>query len=242
MADTLKGSKFPYYQAPNMMYEIGLNPYQIAVYGYLCRCSNQGSAAFPSYNTMAEKCGMSRKKTIDTVQELIIMGLLFKTVRKDDNKNNSNIYEVVHDIHQVKQVSGVQDIPPSVQDIPPSISDTPSNGVQDIPPSVQDIPNKELIINNSNINKELDIKYSSSLSLLSYWPKASSKIIEKIGNVSFNTWFITNTISEVDEYSLKIITPNDFSRHVISSRYLAIIQDAMREAAGRPVSIIVEVA
>jgi hypothetical protein len=95
--------------------------------------------------------------------------------------------------------------------------------------------------NNSNSNNSKN-KKTSSLSLLSYWPKASSKIIEKIGNVSFNTWFITNTISEVDEYSLKIITPNDFSRHVISSRYLAIIQDAMREAAGRPVSIIVEVA
>lgn len=85
----------PYFQVPNSIFDVGLNNYQLVVYMYLCRCGNHGGTAFPSYKTIAEKCGISKRKAIDTVKELEVIGLLTKTTRpKDNNDNLSNIYEV----------------------------------------------------------------------------------------------------------------------------------------------------
>ena len=86
----------PYFQVPNDIFEEGLSSYHLAVYMYLCRCGNHGGAAFPSYNTIAKKCGMSKRKAIDVVAELESKGLLRKMVRPKSNKDNySNLYEVV---------------------------------------------------------------------------------------------------------------------------------------------------
>jgi len=86
----------PYFQVPNEIFEMGLSSYQLSAYIYLCRCGNHGGTAFPSYNTIARKSGMSKRKAMGVVKELEGMGLLVKTVRPKGNKDNhTNIYEVV---------------------------------------------------------------------------------------------------------------------------------------------------
>ena len=90
----------PYFQVPNEIFEIGLDKHQLVVYMYLARCGNQGSKAFPSYQTIANKCGMSKRKAISTVKELIDKELIYKETRYNQvaGENYSNIYHVQTDI------------------------------------------------------------------------------------------------------------------------------------------------
>lgn len=90
----------PYFQVPNAVFEVGLDKHEILVYVYLARCGNHGNRAFPSYNTIAKRCGISRRKAIETVQSLEGKGLLKKEVRYDasNEKHYSNVYIVNHDI------------------------------------------------------------------------------------------------------------------------------------------------
>lgn len=89
-----------YFRGPNDAFEIGLNAYQIAVYLYLTR-RNNNSEAFPGYNDIAKKAGMSRSKAIQVVEELERMNLIKKEVRRSQSKYQSNIY-TINDPHEVK--------------------------------------------------------------------------------------------------------------------------------------------
>ena len=93
----------PYFQVSNQIFEVGLGKYDLLVYFYLARCGNNGGKAFPSYQTIADKCGISRRMAIDTVKELEEKKLIQKKVRKGlkSVKNQSNIYVVEHDIEAV---------------------------------------------------------------------------------------------------------------------------------------------
>lgn len=93
----------PYFQVPNDVFEIGLDKHELLVYFYLARCSNQGSKAFPSYNKIAEKTGMSRRKAIDCVKSLEEKKLILKEVRynHEGQKNYSNLYRVEHNISEI---------------------------------------------------------------------------------------------------------------------------------------------
>lgn len=86
----------PYFQAPNAIFDIGLKSQELVVYLYLARCGNHGGQAFPSYNTIAKKCGIARRTAIMAVQSLIEKGLVVRSERRrTDGGFSSNIYEVV---------------------------------------------------------------------------------------------------------------------------------------------------
>jgi|WetSurMetagenome_2_1015567.scaffolds.fasta_scaffold181471_1 hypothetical protein len=115
----MSGSKLKienkYFIAPNKIFEIGLKPNEISIYMYLLRCGNN-STAFPSYNTIANKTGMSRDTAIRVVKKLIDIELIIKTTRtktiitkKLNNEitlHDSNIYEVVVDLEAYKNTRG----------------------------------------------------------------------------------------------------------------------------------------
>ena len=110
----LKATAWQHHNIPNEIYEIGLTASQIAVYAYLSRCSNQGSTAFPSYETIGRKSGTSRATAIRAVKALVEKGLIDKEVRKTDyDENKTNIYIVRHD-RLCDYRGGVTVIPPSV--------------------------------------------------------------------------------------------------------------------------------
>lgn len=69
-----------YFQAPNILFDslITKNKNELLVLLYLVRCANQGAKAFPSYQTIAFKCHLSRRTVIDTVKCLIASKLLTK--------------------------------------------------------------------------------------------------------------------------------------------------------------------
>ena len=129
--DTLLGLDIPYSQIPNGIFDQGLVTYQLAVYLYLCRCGNQGAIIFPSYATIAQKCGMSRRKAIYTIKSLVDAGWLTCKKRKkadEEGKNYPNLYTLI-----------------SPTSAPPSAPHAP--------PSAPRAPYKEPLINNKQVYK-----------------------------------------------------------------------------------------
>ncbi len=75
-----------------------LTIYQKMVYIILCSHANQRKGCFPSYTTIANECGCSRRKVIDTIGELEKTGYIIINHRKDKSgKHKSNDYEIVVD-------------------------------------------------------------------------------------------------------------------------------------------------
>lgn len=114
--DKIKGTvkfKTNFFQAPNNIFDISIITYkgvnkekverhingnEISVYLYLCRLANNKETAFPSYNTIARNCGMSRMTAIKCIDTLFKNNLITKKTRmnpySDELKNYSNVYEV----------------------------------------------------------------------------------------------------------------------------------------------------
>ncbi len=138
-----------YFFGPNEIFDNQIaDVYEKLVYLYLCRCANNSAAAFPSYQTIADKCSMSRRKAVNAVDSLIAKNLLSKTIRRGDEKNQSNLYKVlpasaqhalplVHTVHH-----------PSAQHAPAVVHDMHQG-------SAQRAPYKELSINNQFIKNQL---------------------------------------------------------------------------------------
>ena len=130
----------PYFQVPNDVFEIGLNKHEILVYTYLARCSNQGSHAFPSYNTIAKKCSMSRRTAISSIQSLEEKGLLTKQQRFRDygstREHNSNIYILKHELSGTDK-GGAPNSSHDARNSPRDAQATPGGAV--------DAHNKELV-------------------------------------------------------------------------------------------------
>lgn len=105
----------------------GRDVYVIAVYAAIKSFCSKEMTAFPSYQTIADMCSISRPKAITTVAQLEEMGLLTKQVRYRSNskENTSNLY-TVNDPHRL--AGSKRDLPPSKPDLPP-----PSK--PDLPPS-----------------------------------------------------------------------------------------------------------
>jgi len=95
----------------------------------LCSYANNDNICFPSYETIAGVVGCSRRKVIDTIKELISLGL----IKKHQSENHSaNEYEIV--------ISGECSSPPNAQP-------APSNGAYDSPGS--ECPAPELYSTNN---------------------------------------------------------------------------------------------
>ena len=94
MNTKLKG----YFQVDNDIFDnetLRLSLHMKMVYIYLSRCSNQGATAFPSYKTIANRCGMSRRSAIKAVG--VLEERWFITVDRSKHstiKNNANQYQV----------------------------------------------------------------------------------------------------------------------------------------------------
>lgn len=141
-----------YFKTPNNIFDFGLSAYHLAVYSYLARCSNNGSDAFPSYDKIAEKTGMSRRKAVSVVSELIEQGFLLKEENfKSDGSRTSNTYIVNY--YPEKET----------KEKPDEDRDSEVGGAQDAREVVhkmhgggeQDAPYKELYINNTSTPPEV---------------------------------------------------------------------------------------
>lgn len=111
----------PYFMTPNEIFEMDdINIYEQMVYIYLCRCGNNSGSAFPSYQTIADKCKMSKRNAIKCVKSLVDKGYIQKQIRHGEKENKSNLYYVNVDIisENKKKIHSEHDAPPIEQDAP----------------------------------------------------------------------------------------------------------------------------
>lgn len=86
-----------YFKLPNSIYDDDLNVYEITVFGYLVRCSDNSKRCFPSRETIGKKCHIKSLTTIDkTLKSLEDKGYIDKTQRYDFSGKGhlSNIYTI----------------------------------------------------------------------------------------------------------------------------------------------------
>jgi hypothetical protein len=111
----------------------------IAVYNLIAKYSNEkGENAFPSYQTIADKLGISRPKAVTTINQLVELGLIKKEKRRDDaGDSTSNLYTIV------PMGGGKPHLPPSTSDLPQVVNDINHGGKPRLP--YQDVINKNHI-------------------------------------------------------------------------------------------------
>lgn len=155
MNDKLEdGRRRPFYMIDNDIidkYGAQMGVYGIAVYNLLSRYANsKGERAFPSYQTIAKKLNIGRKKVIDTIKMLVDLELIHKEQRFDEAGDAaSNTYTLA-------DLSGgsIPQTPPSIPETPRSIPRTPqvvSHGHQG---GIPQTPDQEVIKKNNSKKKE----------------------------------------------------------------------------------------
>ena len=101
----LQGRRYNFFMVGNDIADTEeLNIYEKAICYQIARYSNNGNVAFPSYNTLAKKCGMSRRKAIDTVKDLVEKNILIKVTRLGNaetaERNESNLYALNDNLYR----------------------------------------------------------------------------------------------------------------------------------------------
>jgi len=74
----------------------GLPVYEQIVFIWICHHTNNEGACFPSLNTLASECGVSKDTITRSIKKLEDRGYITKIIRKNENGENlSNLYTVV---------------------------------------------------------------------------------------------------------------------------------------------------
>jgi len=89
-------------------YGAELGPYGLAVYMALCRYANVASECWPSYATIAQGTGMSRRKVIYEIRKLEDLGV----IEVQRNRDTSNVF-VLLDTGAQRAPQGVHGVHPS---------------------------------------------------------------------------------------------------------------------------------
>lgn len=135
--------------------------YESHLYIVLSRFCNNGNVAYPSYNTLAKLCYCSKRKVIETTNKLIEKGLINKVNRTmngvERKSNQSNLYTVNNIKQYIRLNKSIESLQIQSKDnVAPidnlnNYNNIVNNKHQD---SDHSAPNKEIYINNNNINKK----------------------------------------------------------------------------------------
>ena len=71
-----------------------LSTYEKLVYIVLCKFANKSKECYPSYKTIAELSGCSKRKAIDVIQSLADKGLIKIAERKDKGMHCTNLFVI----------------------------------------------------------------------------------------------------------------------------------------------------
>lgn len=113
----MKYEKGSFVLVPNKGYLPGLEPHIQCVYMWICHFSDESGMCFPSRSTLATFAGCSVKSVDRALEKLCDDGLIVKTVRKDGDRNFSNLYQImVLEDGQVYDGGGVSQSLPSVHE------------------------------------------------------------------------------------------------------------------------------
>ena len=159
-----RANKRDFFIAQNMIFDLDISEHAKITYLYLCRCADDESQAFPSYNTIAKKCSFSRRTAIDVIKELQAIGLLSVEKRQVEKGgkpvNTSNLYTLYdspsHDPSAGDALPLVQDVHhPSAGDALPLVQEMHHPSAGDAPYKYS-IKNTNSIINTQSINQSIN--------------------------------------------------------------------------------------
>lgn len=107
MDKIIKQEKKGWFYSYNIIFELSLSEHAKLIYLYLCRCADNESQSFPSYNDMAKKCSVSQKTAIRAIKELETHGLIHhkqRTISRGEKLSlTSNLYTIFD--QPTKQIS-----------------------------------------------------------------------------------------------------------------------------------------
>jgi hypothetical protein len=88
---TIRRKKTGFFIADNVIFDRkDLSANEKLVYLYFCRRANSENKAWPSYQRIADDCGLSRRTVIDVIKKLINKNLLRKNTRLDQAGNHTS--------------------------------------------------------------------------------------------------------------------------------------------------------
>lgn len=134
----------------NILRSHTLKPLHKVVLSVICSYSNSSNIAFPSYQTIANDSGISRRKVIDIISELVNLGCIRKTERRSTKGDHTaNDYEVL--IGKAGfSLPGENSAPPGNENYtPPDEQSSLPGGECPAPRGEQRAPNQYI---NNNIN------------------------------------------------------------------------------------------
>jgi hypothetical protein len=197
MKDTLR-----IFVVPTEILDVELDVYEKMVYMVLRSYANgQDDTAFPSYETIAKKGSMGRKKAIQCIKKLEEMGLVVKEERKMVKNgsivNTSNLYTIKRPAEVVSEKHH-----PSVSETPPLVSDRHH-------PSVPQTPEKNYLkklnlkTKNNNSSRIIGMK-QIDLALKEKYPNAPfEEIREQVESDDTLTIDTYKQYESILEYRLK---------------------------------------
>jgi hypothetical protein len=95
----------------NDVFDSTLSQHAMLVRFYLARCANQEREAWPSLNTIAKRCKISKPTAIKALRELEDQGWIRKTVRRRANREyDTTVYSL--DDPPGPPAGGKADLPP----------------------------------------------------------------------------------------------------------------------------------
>lgn len=90
----------------NDLFDSSLSEHAIIVRLFLARCANKNQEAWPSLNTIARRCKISKPTAIKAVRELESQGWIRRTVRKTNDEYDSTIYYLEDPPEAAKEARG----------------------------------------------------------------------------------------------------------------------------------------
>jgi DNA-binding MarR family transcriptional regulator len=72
--------------------DMALDPYEFRVYCHLCRRAGANGRAWPGMQSIAAKCGMSKRKVVDCLKALHQRGMIEVERRDSQTSRDTNIY------------------------------------------------------------------------------------------------------------------------------------------------------
>ena len=95
-----------YYRMPHRIFQFKLTPVQFTVYSYLVSCTGQKEVCWPSYQTIAKACYISRNTAIRTIEALQQKRLIEKS--RTTSRNIHGRVRTSNNEYQINDLSAIE--------------------------------------------------------------------------------------------------------------------------------------
>lgn len=214
----------------NILRSHTLKPLHKVVLSVICSYSNSSNIAFPSYQTIADDSGISRRKVIDIISELVNLGCIRKTERRSTKGDHTaNDYEVL--IGKAGfALPGENSAPPGDEyNAPPDEQSSLPGGECPAPRGEQRAPNQYI---NNNINHSFN-NINPSITA-DEMDKMTQRIKENIDYDILKEKYTDGMLDELISVMAEAICGksgtvriggNEFAREVVKSQLLKITDE-----------------